>query len=79
MLLEWTSIKLGLGPEIRGKESIDLLQSSEDSLEEVLLSGSLSSRRGETVLNTSEVQKLLRGRCSNDSSTSGGWNESNSD
>lgn len=71
----WARLKLLLCPKIRGQVCVCTHNSLECSLSKVTQSSGLTGGRCVAVLNTSHVQKLLGGWCSNDTSTTWGWDE----
>jgi len=73
-----SSSKVGLLPQVGCQKSVSLAQSSECGLDEVSkgLGGSL--RRGKDVLNTGELQNLLGGSSSDDTSSLGSGDHSHS-
>jgi len=68
-----------LAPEVRGKISVGVGQSVVGSLQEVTSSSGATTRRGVDILDTGELQNLLGDRCSNDTSSSRSWDESDTD
>lgn len=79
MLLEGMGEGLSLGPEIRGKDSIDVSHGIEGSLEEVLSGLSLSLRLGEAIVDSSELKEFLGGGSTDDTGSSGSGDESHYD
>lgn len=75
-LLEGALDELALSPEIRSQISVGLLDGEEGGLHEVTHSLGASSGLGVNVLNTGELQDLLGGTGSNDTSTSGSGHKS---
>ena len=70
--------ELGLGPEIRGKESVGLLESLEDGSDEVLSGSGLTSAAGINIIDTSELEDLLGNLSGNATSSSRSGNKSDS-
>ena len=77
MLDEWGLDEVGLWPEIRGQESVGLLEGLEESSTEVLSGSGLTSATGVDIIDTSEVQDLLGNHGGNATSSSWGWDHSN--
>jgi len=72
-------IKVRGSPEVRGQETVGLLQSVIGSFQEVTSSSGSTHGFGMTILDTSHSQDLLGGLGADQTSTSWGWNKSNSD
>lgn len=77
MLDEWGLDKVGLWPEIWGKESVGLLQALEHGSAEVLSSSGLTSTGCVDIIDTGELQDLLGNGSGNATSSSWGWDHSN--
>lgn len=73
------SDEVGVGPEVRGKETVSEAKSLEGGLAEVLNGSGLTLGGGVAIINTSELDELLGDGGSDDTGTSGGGDESNSD
>lgn len=71
--------EVGLQPEVRGEETVSVSESLEGGFAEVLNGSGLSLGRGVAIIDTSELDKLLGDGSSDNSSTSGGGDESDSD
>ena len=79
MLLNDGSFVLSWLPKIRSEVSVGLAKGIVSGLQEVTSGLGLSSGRGIDVLNTGKLEDLLGGRGSDESRTSGGGNQSDSD
>ncbi len=71
--------EVSLGPQVGGKETIGVQESVVGGSHEVLEGSGGTGRGGEDILNTSELQELLGVGGTNDTSTSGGGDQSDSD
>jgi len=69
----------GLGPEIWGKVLVGLLEGDEGSLDEVLGSSGMTRGGGVAIIDTSELKELLGDWSTDNTSTTWGWDELDTD
>ena len=79
MLDEWRLDEVGLWPQIWGQESVGVLESSENGSAEILSGSGLTNTTCVDVIDTSELEDLLHDDSGNATSSSWGWDHSDSD
>jgi len=77
VLLEWSSRKSILLPEIRFQVSVGVTEGVKQRLDEVTHGTGVTTGRGVAILNTGHAQKTLTGGRGHESGTAGSRNETN--